>query len=364
MSVMSEDANIASSLKIGCIRENIDEIVEKVLPKKRRVPIGMVKKDVTIIKDEIYDYVYSDLVAFTENDPAAQGSPDYVFNTSSTFQAVKCYRIANIIYRYENIPAEMRRDIAKKISEHAKHATAVEIEPTAKIGKRFIIDHGTGTVIGGDCMIGSDCYILNGVVLGVRKFGEALEFKEIVTNNILGRRHPKIGNRVRISAFAKILGPIVVGDDVFISPHCRITHDIPSNSNVLIVNQLQVCRGIEGSTCDPREIYGIVPEEGGIICIYGKGLRDSLVSLVEFLDEDIDKDIQKIGDIKIIIKERGDDMVKLQFLIKDEIENYKIKEKLKKMGMVIRKDEKEIIVTESIGLKRAIEYLMRTKVGA
>lgn len=358
MSVMSGDANIASSLKIGHVRENIDNIVEKALPIKILATIGMVKEDVTTIKDEIYDYVYSDLVAFTENDPAAQGSPDYVFNTSSTFEAVKCYRIANIIYRAKDIPEQMRRDIAKKISERAKHGTAVEIEPTAKIGRRFIIDHGVGTVIGGDCIIGSDCYMLNGVVLGVRKFGEPSESKEIVTDNILGRRHPTIGNRVRISAFAKILGPIVVGDDVFISPHCRITHDIPSNSNVVIVNQLQICRGIEGSTYDPREIYGIVPEEEGIICIYGKGLHDSLVSLVELLDEGIDESLRKIDDIEIIIKERSDDIVKLQFLIKDKIKNNEIKKELKKMGIVIRKDEKEIIVTESIGLKRAIEPLM------
>ncbi len=192
--------------------------------------------------------------------------------------------------------------------------------------------------------------------MGVRKFGDdTLESKEI-KNNIPTRRHPIIGNNVRLSAFAKILGPITIGDNVFISPHCMITHNIPSNCKVVIVNQLQICRG---STCDHREIYGIVPEDNGIIYIYGKGLQDSSVL---FVVESLDDDIREIDSIETIINEKYDDMIKLQMSIKNKIKNDEIKLKPEEVKMVIIKDEREMIITESIGLRRAIETLMESKV--
>jgi serine O-acetyltransferase len=326
------------------VAKKIEEAVDKSIP---LVSSGLIDRDVVEIKSEIFDYVYEDLIALTKKDRAAKGSPDYVFNTFLTFRAVMYYRIANTIYARTDIFEGLREHIAKKISEYAKGKTKIHIEPTATIGRRFVIDHGTDTVIGEKCTIGSDCYILNRVILGAREFGSP---------DIPEDRHPKIGDNVRIAAFVRILGPITVGDNVFIGPHCIITHDIPSNCNVIIVNQLQICRG---STSDCREIYGIVPEDSGIIYIYGKGLMDSSVSLAELLDEDI----RENNDFDIIIKERDDNIIKLQVSIKNEIMNNEIKEKLKEV-LIIKNDEKEIIVTKAIGLKRAIESLIENKIGA
>lgn len=327
------------------VQEKIEEVVDKSIPLGSS---GLLDRDVGEIKNEIYDYVYDDLITLTKKDRVAKGSPDYVFKTFLTFRAVMYYRIANAIYKRREIIEGLMEEIAKKISEDAKGETKIHIEPAATIGRRFVIDHGTDTVIGENCTIGSDCYILNKVILGARKFGSP---------DIPEDRHPKIGDNVRIAAFVRILGPITVGSDVVISPHCVITHDIPSNCKVVIVNQLQICRG---GTSDCREIYGIVPEDGGIICIYGKGLQDSSVSLAELLDEDI----REINDFEIIIKERDDNIIKLRVSIKNRIMDNEIKEKLKEVVLIIRNDEKEIIVTKALGLKRAIEALIENKVGA
>lgn len=340
------------------VSEEVSEVVKKYIPTDLYSTSGLTEYEVEEIESKILPCLFNDLIALASRDKAAKGSSEYVLEMYSTFRAVMYYRIANTIYNYENMDQEMRRWRAIQISDDAKVKTRIDIHPAAEIGKRFVIDHGIGTVIGEDCIIGCDCYMLNGVVLGVRKFGDDTSESKEITDNIPERRHPTIGSKVRISAFAKILGPITVGDDVFISPHCVITHDIPSNCKVVIVNQLQICRG---STCDHREIYGIVPEDNGIICIYGKGLQDSSVL---FVAESLDDDSREINGIETIIKEKYDDMIKLQVSIKNKIKNDEIKLKPKEVKMVITKDEKEMVITESIGLRRAIETLMENRVSA
>jgi hypothetical protein len=76
----------------------------------------------------------------------------------------------------------------------------------------------------------ADCYVLGGVVLGATG----------ISGNLQGKRHPSVGNRVQIGAFARIFGNIVIGDDVFIAPHCVIKDDIAANSVVTLRSELQV----------------------------------------------------------------------------------------------------------------------------
>ena len=95
------------------VAEKIEEAVDKSIP---LVSSGLIDRDVAEIKSEIFDYVYEDLIALTKKDRAAKGSPDYVFNTFSTFRAVMYYRIANTIYGRKDIFEGLREDIAKKIS--------------------------------------------------------------------------------------------------------------------------------------------------------------------------------------------------------------------------------------------------------
>ena len=74
--------------------------------------------------------------------------------------------------------------------------SGAEIHPAARIGRRFVLDHGYGTVIGETCEIGHDCYILCGVTLGARG----------IANNPDGKRHPRLGNNVEVGSGARVLG--------------------------------------------------------------------------------------------------------------------------------------------------------------
>jgi serine O-acetyltransferase len=89
------------------------------------------------------------------------------------------------------------------ISLISRLLTAIDIHPGAKLGKKIIIDHGTGVVIGETAEVGDFCIIYQGVTLGGSGKGERGQ-----------KRHPTIKSHVVIGCGAKVLGPITVGNEV------------------------------------------------------------------------------------------------------------------------------------------------------
>ena len=106
------------------------------------------------------------------------------------------------------------------ISQSAARKTGIEIHPGATIGRRLVIDHGTGIVIGETTEIGDDVLIYQGVTLGG-------------TGKDTGKRHPTIGNNVMISAGAKVLGPFKIGDNSRVAAGAVVLEEVPPNSTVV-----------------------------------------------------------------------------------------------------------------------------------
>ena len=90
------------------------------------------------------------------------------------------------------------------------------------MGSGFVIDHGTGVVIGETCVVGRNCTIMHGVTLGSsgKSFGKE-------------RRHPTIGDNVFIGCGASVLGSIAVGNNVRIGSGTVVIKDIPDDSTVV-----------------------------------------------------------------------------------------------------------------------------------
>ena len=110
------------------------------------------------------------------------------------------------------------------VSEYAHAQTGIDIHPGATIGENFLIDHGTGVVIGETAIIGRDVKIYQGVTLG------ALFVKKELANT---KRHPTIENNVVIYGGSTILGGrTVVGHDSTIGGNVWLTKSIPANSVV------------------------------------------------------------------------------------------------------------------------------------
>ena len=98
--------------------------------------------------------------------------------------------------------------------------TGIEIHPGATIGRRLVIDHGMGIVIGETAEIGDDVLLYQGVTLGG-------------TGKDTGKRHPTIGNNVLIGSGAKVLGPFKVGDNCRIASNAVVLKEIPPNSTAV-----------------------------------------------------------------------------------------------------------------------------------
>jgi serine O-acetyltransferase len=107
------------------------------------------------------------------------------------------------------------------------YATGVDISPQADIGPGLLVVHGVGTVIGGLAKVGSDATILHQVTLGSPR----PDRREAM---------PSIGDRVFLAAGAKVIGPVSVGDDVFIGVDALVVRDVPSRSKVVAVSDVRV----------------------------------------------------------------------------------------------------------------------------
>ena len=106
--------------------------------------------------------------------------------------------------------------------EYDHHNAILEIHPGATIGKRLFIDHGMGVVIGETTVIGDDCVLYQGVTLGGVGTGECHE-----------KRHPTLANEVMVSAGAKVLGNIYIGEKSIIGASSVVLKDVPANCTII-----------------------------------------------------------------------------------------------------------------------------------
>jgi serine O-acetyltransferase len=153
------------------------------------------------------------LMAYKKYDPAAKS----VFEIALLYpgpKAVFFHRFAHAFYRIKLY------FIARFFCELSRFITGIEIHPGAKIGKRLVIDHGMGVVIGETAVVGDDCIIFHGVTLG------GMRFEPI-------KRHPTIGNKVIIGTGAKVLGPIHVHDQARVGANAVVTEDVPAGVTVV-----------------------------------------------------------------------------------------------------------------------------------
>jgi len=151
--------------------------------------------------------------AYKARDPAARSSLE-VLLLYPGIKAVRAHRRANWCHRHG------LKLLGRMISQRSRHRTGIEIHPGATIGRRLVIDHGMGIVIGETAEIGDDCLIYHGVTLGG-------------TGKDVGKRHPTIGNNVLIGAGAKVLGPFTVGDNSRIAANSVVLSEIPENSTAV-----------------------------------------------------------------------------------------------------------------------------------
>ncbi|MBO4432578.1 MAG: serine O-acetyltransferase [Clostridia bacterium] len=161
----------------------------------------------------MFEQIKEDVRAAMDRDPAAKSALE-VFFLYPGVKAIRAYRRAHKHF----LKGHTFR--ARMISQKAARKTGIEIHPGATIGKRLVIDHGHGVVIGETAEIGDDVLIYQGVTLGG-------------TGKDTGKRHPTVGNNVMISAGAKVLGPLKIGENSRVAAGAVVLDDVPANSTVV-----------------------------------------------------------------------------------------------------------------------------------
>ena len=153
------------------------------------------------------------LNAYQKRDPAARSKLE-IFLLYAGVHATLYHRLAHWLYRHK------LRFLARCVSQWSRFWTGIEIHPGATIGRRLVIDHGTGIVIGETAQLGDDVLLYQGVTLGG-------------TGKDTGKRHPTLGNNVLVGAGAKVLGPITIHDNARIAAGAVVLQEVPEGATAV-----------------------------------------------------------------------------------------------------------------------------------
>jgi serine acetyltransferase len=154
--------------------------------------------------------------------------------TKPGFRAVAIHRFGN--WRMKIEPKLLRAPFSivyRFLYRTVRNVYGIDLPYCVKLGRRVIIEHQSCIIIHGDCVIGDDCIIRQGVTMGNRYLDRPFDA-------------PKLGARVNVGAGAKILGNVTIGDDVNLGANAVVLSDIPAGQTAVgipakvISNQLSV----------------------------------------------------------------------------------------------------------------------------
>ncbi len=169
---------------------------------------------------DIMAAVFADLCAYPDRDAACdEFSVPLLYYKG--FQAIQAYRVSHWLWH------QGRESLALYLQNCVSTTFHVDIHPAAKIGKGLMLDHATGLVVGETAVIGDSVSILHHVTLGGSGCSE-------------GVRHPNIGHGVLISAGAKLLGGVSIGDGAKIAAGSVVLDHVNCHTTVAGVPAIEV----------------------------------------------------------------------------------------------------------------------------
>lgn len=158
-------------------------------------------------------------------DPAAKSNLEVLL----LYPGVKAVFLHRFSHAFWKMDAKFS---ARLLSEFGRFVTGIEIHPGAELGRRVVIDHGMGTVIGETAIVGDDVLLYQNVTLGSARSRD-------------GRRHPIIERGAVIGAGATVMGPVVVGQESKVGAGAVVARNVEANS---------VVTGIPASPKKPRAL--------------------------------------------------------------------------------------------------------------
>lgn len=183
----------SSTLPSASVRDLIDEAFEK--------------------DPNIAEAIREDISAVCSRDPACGGFNSILLYYKG-YHALQAYRAAHYFWK------QNRKSLASYFQSRISEVFAVDIHPAAQIGKGILIDHATSVVIGETAVVEDYVSMLHEVTLGG-------------TGKEKGDRHPKVRRGVLISAGAKILGNVEIGENAKVGAGAVVLEDVPPHTTVV-----------------------------------------------------------------------------------------------------------------------------------
>jgi serine O-acetyltransferase len=166
-----------------------------------------------------------DINAVVERDPAARSAWEVLLCYPGV-HAILMHRLAHYLWSRGWITT------SRWLSQVARWLTGIEIHPGATIGKRLLIDHGMGVVIGETAEIGDNVTLYQHVTLG----GVSLDAR---------KRHPTIEDDVVIGAGAAVLGPFTIGKGARVGANAVVLKAVAPGVTVV---------GVPATPVGPQEV--------------------------------------------------------------------------------------------------------------
>lgn len=141
--------------------------------------------------------------------------------TKPGFRAVAVHRFG--VWRMTVEPKLLRAPLSilyRALYRKIRNNYGIELSYSIKLGRRVIIEHQGAIVIHGNCEIGDDTVIRQGVTLGNRYIEHPFDA-------------PKLGNRVNLGAGAKIFGNVNIGDGANIGANAVVLCDVPAGATAV-----------------------------------------------------------------------------------------------------------------------------------
>jgi len=220
----------------------------------------------------IFKRINEDIKAFKLRDPAARSAFDVIFLYQG-FHVLMIYRVSHFFW------ALKMKFVGRLISQLGRIVTGIEIHPGAVIGRRLVIDHGMGVVIGETSNIGDDVTLYHDVTLG--GVSPAVNSRQQVGV----KRHPTLEDGVTVGSGAQILGPIVIGKNARVGSNAVVSKDVPAGLTAV---------GIPARIVIPKDkeksknfsAYGTMPEgQPDPVLVTIENLREQVRGLVERVKE-------------------------------------------------------------------------------
>ncbi|NEO12544.1 MULTISPECIES: serine O-acetyltransferase [unclassified Moorena] len=141
--------------------------------------------------------------------------------TKPGFRAVAVQRFG--VWRMNIQPKLLRAPFSilyRALYRKVRNTYGIELPYTVKLGRRVIIEHQSGIVIHGNCTIGDDTILRQGVTLGNRYLDRPLDA-------------PILGKSVNVGAGAKIFGKVTIGNGANIGANAVVLSDVPAGATVV-----------------------------------------------------------------------------------------------------------------------------------